>query len=272
MTDQEQISPHAGSYYRETWSIDYILWSLVNFPSRINPTILMAGALPGTIPGIDLSHWQGDLGLTWWQNAYVEGYRFVFLKATDGLSFVDPKFAVNKENAKQAGFKVGAYHFARPQEGGREQAEVFIQTAGELDLGGVWDLEVAGGVSDVVVNQRSEQFLEVLNDHYGFSWMYSAAWFLDPRQINPQVPYYRWVAHWTNGTTPYLPRIWRDREYDAWQYSSTETVSGKYPIDANRMQKSLFDKLIGDEEQLVTLRVKPETVEDLQRALDELAR
>jgi GH25 family lysozyme M1 (1,4-beta-N-acetylmuramidase) len=232
--------------------------------------IFTAGALPGTVPGIDLSHWQGDLGLNWWKNAYLEGYRFVFLKATDGLSFIDPKYAQNMENAKQAGFKVGAYHFARPQEGGREQAEVFIQTAGELDLGGVWDLEVDGGVSDAVINLRTEEFLMRLNEHYGYSWMYSASWFLDPRKINPQVPYYRWVAHWTTGTTPYLPRIWRDREYDAWQHSSTATVAGKYPIDANRLQKTLFDKLIEDEGDFVTLRLKPETVEDLKRAIEEL--
>jgi GH25 family lysozyme M1 (1,4-beta-N-acetylmuramidase) len=128
-------------------------------------------------------------------------------------------------------------------------------------------------MSDSIVNTRTEEFLSALNRHYGYSWMYSAAWFLDPRQINPQVPYYRWVAHWTTATTPYLPRIWRDREYDAWQHSSTETVAGKKPIDVNRMQKTLYDKLTAGNNgngDLVTLHLKRETIDDLKRALSEV--
>jgi GH25 family lysozyme M1 (1,4-beta-N-acetylmuramidase) len=233
---------------------------------------LLANALPGTTPGIDISHWNGNLTKEWWSTAFDEGYRFVFLKATDGRSFKDPNFEANKANARAAGFKIGAYCFARPRSSGIEQAEFFISVAGELDLGGVWDLEDDGGMVDWVINKRTEEFLSTLNSHYGYSWMYSASWFLDPRQINPQVPYYRWVAHWTSATSPFLPRIWRDREYDAWQHSSTETVAGKNPVDANRMQKALYEKLTSDNDNnddLVDLRVKQETIDDLKRALSE---
>jgi GH25 family lysozyme M1 (1,4-beta-N-acetylmuramidase) len=100
--------------------------------------------------------------------------------------------------------------------------------------------------------------------------MYSAAWFLDPRQINPQVAYYRWVAHWTTASEPYMPRIWRDTEYDAWQFSDSEEVAGKTPINADRMQQTLFDNLIGGTGEYVTLRLKQETIDDLRRALDEV--
>ena len=270
MANEGTTSQHAGFYYKERRDLDYYLWLLRSIPSRIRLPRLLAGALPGTTPGIDISHWQGDLSKDWWITAYTEGYRFVFLKATEGLTFVDSHYTINKANAKEAGFQVGAYCFARPQESGMEQAEFFISEAGDLDIGGVWDLEVDGGMSDSTINLRTEDFLSTLNAHYGYSWMYSAAWFLDPRQINPQVPYYRWVAHWTTAASPYLPRIWRDREYDAWQHSSKETVAGKYPIDGNRMQRALFEKLVGDDDELVNLRVKQETIDDLKRALEEL--
>jgi lysozyme len=273
MTNDGTTSPHAGSYYTVRWNLDYLFWLFRGIPGRFRPIRLLADALPGTVPGIDISHWQGDLSSAWWEAAYAEGYRFVFLKATEGLSFVDSKYAVNKSNARAAGFKVGAYCFARPNLSGIEQAEFFIDKAGDLDIGGVWDLEDTGGMSDSIINTRTEDFLTALNSHYGYSWIYSAAWFLDPRKINPQVPYYRWAAHWTTATSPLLPKIWRDREYDAWQHSSSGSVAGTSPIDLNRMQKALYDKLTtgdGGNDDLVKLRVKQETVEDLKRALSEL--
>jgi len=43
-----------------------------------------------------------------------------------------------------------------------------------------------------------------------------------------------------------------------------------YPLDGNRMQRALFEKLVGDDDELVNLRVKQETIDDLKRALEEL--
>ncbi|HEY43436.1 MAG TPA: hypothetical protein G4O11_05570, partial [Anaerolineae bacterium] len=141
MTNQETTSPHAGANYKIRWGLNYFLSLIKSLPDRIEPFTLLAGALPGTVPGLDVSHWQGDLTKDWWEAAYNEGYRFVFLKATEGLDYSDPNYAINKMNAKEAGFKVGAYCFARPEKNGIEQAEYFISVAGELDIGGVWDLE-----------------------------------------------------------------------------------------------------------------------------------
>jgi lysozyme len=214
------------------------------------------------IRGIDVSHWQGDLSKEWWANAYKEGYRFAFLKATEGTIFIDGNYQENKDRAQEAGLKVGAYHFARPQYSGIAQAEHFINIAGELDIGGVWDLESDGGQSDTVVNRKSEDFLSVLNEHYGYSWMYSAAWFLNARRINPGVPYYRWVAHYTTAQSPYLPRIWGD--YDAWQHSASATVAGKMPIDINRMKEDVFNKLVGEEQPTIYQMNIPANIRDFQ--------
>ena len=171
MIDEELISPHAGSYYRVPLSLEYVLWWLRSITDRMGLSRPPVSALPETVPGIDVSHWQGDLTKAWWSAAYAEGYRFVFLKATEGRNLRDSKYEGNKANAQEAGFKIGAYHFARPQFGGAEQAEFFIGVAGDLDIGGVWDLEHAGGVSAAVINTRTEEFLSTLNERYGYSWM-----------------------------------------------------------------------------------------------------
>jgi GH25 family lysozyme M1 (1,4-beta-N-acetylmuramidase) len=64
-----------------------------------------------TTPGIDVSHWQGEID---WRKVAGAGKRFVFLKATDGHDFLDPTFFRNRTGARSNGLRVGAYHFARP--------------------------------------------------------------------------------------------------------------------------------------------------------------
>jgi lysozyme len=67
-----------------------------------------AGAV--TVPGIDVSHWQGNIN---WTSVRNSGVQFAFVKATEGIDYVDPKFHANIQGAKAAGVMVGAYHFCR---------------------------------------------------------------------------------------------------------------------------------------------------------------
>ncbi|GER73447.1 GH25 family lysozyme [Weizmannia acidilactici] len=60
--------------------------------------------------GFDIYHGNGNVDF---KKAYAAGYRIVMVKATEGTTFKDPKFTSNVKAAKKAGFKVGAYHFAR---------------------------------------------------------------------------------------------------------------------------------------------------------------
>src|SRR3989344_2579701 len=73
--------------------------------------IISSFAVSATVPGVDVSHWQGSIN---WQNVYSAGQRFSFAKATEGTSFTDSQFSTNMVNGKNAGMLMGAYHFARP--------------------------------------------------------------------------------------------------------------------------------------------------------------
>ena len=44
------------------------------------------------IQGIDISHWQGNLTPSNWTSIKNAGYKFVMMKATQGVSYVDPTF------------------------------------------------------------------------------------------------------------------------------------------------------------------------------------
>lgn len=79
------------------------------------------------------------------------GVRGVYLKATEGATFVDPTFAARRTQARAAGLAVGAYHFARPDTGdarlsdAHAEARHFASVVGRLgwrDLRPALDLEI----------------------------------------------------------------------------------------------------------------------------------
>src|SRR5262245_41899661 len=84
-------------------------------PGATGPTGADAFDVPlapaGAIPGIDVSHHQDLID---WPTVAASGKQFVFAKATEGRSFVDPMYAINKAGAEAAGLLFGAYHFAQP--------------------------------------------------------------------------------------------------------------------------------------------------------------
>jgi hypothetical protein len=63
-----------------------------------------------TILGVDVSHYQGSIN---WIKVWQSGRTFGIIKATEGTSFTDPMFNLNRMNAHAAGLIVGFYHFAR---------------------------------------------------------------------------------------------------------------------------------------------------------------
>jgi len=68
--------------------------------------------------GLDVSHFQNESGVpqSSWDQMFVEGKRFVFIKATEGLTGPhDPTMATNVARATAAGLLAGVYHFAHPE-------------------------------------------------------------------------------------------------------------------------------------------------------------
>lgn len=73
--------------------------------------------------GVDVSTYQGEVD---WKTLAEQGVDFAFLKATEGSSLQDTRFAANWEMARAAGVRVGAYHFFSYDSPGETQAENFI--------------------------------------------------------------------------------------------------------------------------------------------------
>ncbi len=93
------------------------------------------------VEGLDISHHQGKIE---WEKVN-EKYQFVFVKATEGDTFVDHLFHENAVNVRRTNRILGAYHFFHFNYGGLEQANNFINTVGNtIDLPPVVDFEFSG--------------------------------------------------------------------------------------------------------------------------------
>ena len=92
----------------------------------INPNIRKRDP---SVDGIDVSHWNPNIN---WYQVYNAGYRFAFVKATEGNGWVDPDFITNMTNGKNDGMFMGAYHFARPDlnTNAALEANYFVSIAG----------------------------------------------------------------------------------------------------------------------------------------------
>ena len=61
--------------------------------------------------GIDISHHQGNID--WKAVSRHKNLKFVYIKATEGGTYLDPKYEHNIKKARRRGMKVGSYHFMR---------------------------------------------------------------------------------------------------------------------------------------------------------------
>lgn len=123
------------------------------------------------IHGVDVSHYQGEID---WNVLAAQNIRFAYIKATEGSSYVDERFADNFGMARQTGLRVGAYHFFSFDSPGTIQALNFIETVEAFDgmLPPVVDVEFYGNMEanppdPEEVRAQIQAYLDAVEDAYG---------------------------------------------------------------------------------------------------------
>ena len=117
------------------------------------------------IAGIDVSKHNGDIDF---DKVKADDYQFVFIKASEGMTYKDEAFDRNYHGAKDAGLMVGVYHFFRKNRTAEEQAENLLAAlkGKTLDLPLVIDLEDDWGngatVSRQTAIERVLRMIEIL--------------------------------------------------------------------------------------------------------------
>ena len=177
--------------------------------------------------------------------------QFIYIKATEGSSSQDDRFAENWKNAKDAGLLSGAYHFFSYDSPGKTQAENFIKTAGP-DMNGrllpAVDVEYYGDKEqnppekeDVI--RELTVFLELIEAEYGVKpLIYTRADIYETYLKGEFDDYKKWIS------SLYTPLRWNYQDdWYIWQYLNRGELEGysggETYIDLNVLNK---DKALED--------------------------
>ena len=117
--------------------------------------------------GIDVSKHQGVID--WAELRKYSKIQFVYIKATEGSNYVDPRYRQNINNARKNGFKVGSYHYFTDLSSATLQFQNFIRTAKreEQDLVPVIDVEKRNKWTPQQLRDSVKVFADLLEDYYG---------------------------------------------------------------------------------------------------------
>src|SRR4051794_33029045 len=213
--------------------------------ARIAAVLFASLVLAGTAAaaeapkGIDVSHWQGQIG---WLQVGAAGFDFAFVKATEGTTYTDPTYGTNRSGAAAAGLRLGAYHFARPAgtsdaaaiASGIAQADSFLAYAQPRrgDLLPVLDLEKTGGLGVVRLTTWTQAFLDQVYARVGARPLIYASPSFWKTSLG-DTPLFAadgnrlWIAHWTKASLPLLPAGgWSGLGWTFWQWTSCSSARG----------------------------------------------
>lgn len=200
--------------------------------------------------GVDVSSYQADIDM---EKLKEQNIAFIYIKATEGSSSQDDRFAENWKNAEEASLLSGAYHFFSYDSEGKTQAENFIKTVGK-DIKGrlipVVDVEYYGDKEKNPpvkedVRRELKTYLSVIENEYGVKPMiYTRADIYQYYLKGEFDEYKKWIS---SLYTP-LSLNYKDNWY-IWQYYNRGVLEGysggeKY-IDLNVLNKEKsLDELI----------------------------
>jgi lysozyme len=213
---------------RPRWGVRIVACAL------IAGSVLVAGPAHAADPvqGLDVSSIQNDRGTISWSRVKSAGQSFVFVKATEGVSYTNPYYASNSSGAHTAGLLRGAYHFARPDASAGDavaEARHLVSVTGTA-LGGhlppALDLEDSGGLSSTALTAWARSFLaevERLTGRVPAIYTSPSFWRTNMANSTAFTRHPLWIAHYTTGG-PSIPGGWP--AYTFWQHTSSFRVSG----------------------------------------------
>lgn len=197
--------------------------------------------------GTDVSAAQGDVP---WRTLAIAKLAFVYIKATESTTIVDPKFAQNWRMAKACGIPRGAYHVIHPSKPADAQAQHYLeQLAGDYgEMPPVIDIEVPTKKPFPAPAQYVDsvttwlQQVEQASGHQGM--LYFEHWYYrDILGASPKLGDYRlWAAQYSDMPEDFTkwpwsfwqhdqPVSWADRQWDQDRFNGTADQLAKAIAD-----------------------------------------
>lgn len=188
--------------------------------------------------GIDVSNHQGRID--WKSVAKDENVQFVYIKATEGATYVSPTFEDNISQARKAGMKVGCYHFLRSSSYIRDQFENFKEYCrkGEQDLAPLIDIERKGSWTCDELVDSLQLFADLLEEYYGREpIIYTSTNFYNKYLWPFFNKYDLFIAKYADEE----PELKEGASYTLWQFTDCGSVGGIYTdVDQSRFNKGKY--------------------------------
>ena len=196
------------------------------------------------IAGLDVSKHNGDIDF---ERVREDNYQFVFIKASEGMTYRDSAFDHNYAAAHEAGLKVGAYHFFRKNRTGKEQADNLLAVIGgkHLDLPLVIDLEDDWGngatISRATALQRVVDMIKYLKDKGYQVMIYTNLDGYSKYYENMLMDCDLWLCSFTSpDLLPDLPHVIQQYSHEG----SVDGVKGKVDLNVFRGSKREWNRYL----------------------------
>lgn len=178
----------------------------------------------------DISHHQSTVNLTTYAHA---GHSRVVLKATEGTSGVDSRFAERWHEAGRLGLGRVAYHFARAANNGAAEFDHFLATVGKLGPRDILCLDAEDTSSPRRSAAHAREFTtRAVARGVRTGLVYTGRWFADPNGVTAAVMQPGWRQLWLSdyGTKAdaamLLPAGWSRTQVVARQFTDKASVAG----------------------------------------------
>ncbi|MFT5009842.1 MAG: lysozyme [Pseudomonadales bacterium] len=202
--------------------------------------------LVGEIYGIDVSHHQGKI--EWekvkkWKNKKLD---FVYIKATEGATYIDKTYKTNIKEAKENDFLVGSYHYFRTTSSIENQFQNFIKTIdkSKQDLIPLIDVEEKTNWTNKEFHKNFKAFLNMVENYFGQKPMiYTVNSFYNLNLSGKYKEYHFLIGRYGENA----PNMRDKTSWTIWQFSETGKVEGipkDVDIDVLNEKYNLQDLLI----------------------------
>lgn len=192
------------------------------------------------LKGIDIANYQAGLNFALVKQAGIE---VVYIKATEGLKYVNPYAQQHYHEAKAQGLKIGFYHYFWPSLDPTQQMMHFVRTIANLgmsyDCRPALDVEDAKGMTAEMVSRAAAVALGKLSELSGHQpVIYTYTYFARTSLVKSIVDMYPlWIADYNPRGVPGSNPIW-DR-WIGYQYSSSGNIGG-ITVDQNEFTPEIF--------------------------------
>ena len=190
--------------------------------------------------GIDVSGYQGDID---YEKVKKDGIEIVYIKSSEGFSYVDSHFERNYSKAKENGLKIGFYHYvtARTEDEARRQASFFVSTISKkvVDCKLAMDFESFGSLSKEQINKIGLAFIQKVEElSKKKAVVYSNAYAASNTWEGEITKYPLWIAQY-EVNKPQNNGTWKT--WAGWQYTDVGRVEGiENHVDRNHFTKEIF--------------------------------